>query len=168
MIHADNEMSPSQKLQWIHDNRKTHRRWIGLDKENEIMHDFIIEQGRNESTGRETRYEPVSFGTEYRELPADCKAAYIMGRCQLMIDRSLKLENEIIDTRTAYEKSAPPTNTQQEYFERYWPLKCDSCGKKTLLTEATARLTKWCLSKTELCPECHQTITQEMEEAFGK
>ena len=121
----------------------------------------------NDTPGKAERYEPAQ--RDISDWSICCKASYHIGQADLTVERSERLSQEIIDTRTAYETTAPPVNSQQEYFERFWPIQCDTCGRKELMTQATAELLAWCLKgKTQLCPDCDKTVKQEMQEAFDE
>jgi hypothetical protein len=57
------------------------------------MHEYLYSEPQE--TGREQRYEPVSFGASYKELPLCCKLAYIEVRVHYNLDRSAELQREI-------------------------------------------------------------------------
>jgi hypothetical protein len=67
------------------------------------IHNHIYAQGANEAQGVEQRYEPVSFGASYKEMPLCCKAAYLEGRIHHNLDRSAQLEADILATRASFE-----------------------------------------------------------------
>jgi hypothetical protein len=107
---VDNEQARQTKVTIEEINRQNREREIQRAALKDVtlrgIHNHIYAQGANEANqtlGKEQRYEQVSFGASYNEMPVCCKLAYLEGRIQQNLDRSAQLEQDILATRASFE-----------------------------------------------------------------